>query len=81
MKIRIMIENKKYQQYQNTFKNLQKAFSGLESIELRSDEHLPIQYLHGKITLVQSGFWIQSSNLTHSTFAKNREHLFRSQHP
>lgn len=79
MKIQIMIENKKYQQYQNTFKNLQNAFSSEQNIAIKSDEHLPTQYLHGKITLVESGFWLQSSNLTHSTFAKNREHLFWSE--
>ncbi|RAL55541.1 hypothetical protein BSK20_04220 [SR1 bacterium human oral taxon HOT-345] len=79
VKIQIMIENKKYQQFKNTYKELQNYFSGLQNIEVKSDEHLPTQYLHSKITLMQSGFWIQSSNLTHSTFAKNREHLFRSE--
>lgn len=79
MKIRIMIENQKYQQFQNTFKKLQSEFSGLQNIQVQSDQHMDTQYLHGKITLIQSGFWIQSSNLTHSTFAKNREHLFWSE--
>lgn len=78
---RIMLENNKYHQFQNTFKKLQNERSGLQNIKLISDEHLPTTYLHSKITLVQSGFWIQSSNLTHSTFANNREHLFRSQDP
>jgi len=78
---RIMLENNKYHQFQNTFKKLQNERSGLQNIKLISDEHLPTTYLHSKITLAQSGFWIQSSNLTHSTFANNREHLFRSQEP
>ena len=78
---RIMLENNKYQQFQNTFKKLQNERSWLQNIKLISDEHLPTTYLHSKITLVQSGFWIQSSNLTHSTFANNREHLFWSQNP
>ena len=78
---RIMLENNKYHQFQNTFKKLQNERSGLQNIKLISDEHLPTTYLHSKITLVQSGFWIQSSNLTHSTFANNREHLLRSQDP
>lgn len=78
---RIMLENNKYQQFQNTFKKLQNERSWLQNIKLISDEHLPTTYLHSKITLVQSGFWIQSSNLTHSTFVNNREHLFWSQNP
>ena len=78
---RIMLENSKYHQFQNTFKKLQNERSGLQNIKLISDEHLPTTYLHSKITLAQSGFRIQSSNLTHSTFANNREHLFRSQDP
>lgn len=81
VQFRIMIENQKYQQFQNTFKKLSEQRSGLHSIKLISDEHMPTSYLHSKITLADSGFWIQSSNLTHSTFAKNREHLFRSEHP
>lgn len=79
VKFQIMLENQKYQQYQNTFKKLQNERSGEQNITLKSDEHLPTTYLHSKITLADSGFWIQSSNLTHSTFANNREHLFRSQ--
>ncbi len=79
--IRIMIENKKYQQFKNTYKDLQNYFSEQANIAVKSDEHLPTQYLHSKITLMQSWFWIQSSNLTHSTFANNREHLFRSENP
>lgn len=81
VQFRIMIENQKYQQFQNTFKNLTNQRSWLQNIKLISDEHMPTTYLHSKITLADSGFWIQSSNLTHSTFAKNREHLFRSQNP
>lgn len=81
VQFRIMIENQKYQQFQNTFKNLTNQRSWLQNIKLISDEHMPTTYLHSKITLADSGFWIQSSNLTHSTFAKNREHLFRSKNP
>lgn len=79
--IRIMIENQKYQQYQNTFKQLQKEYADMPNIVIKSDQHMKTMYLHSKITLMDKSFWIQSSNLTHSTFAKNREHLFRSENP
>ena len=79
--IRIMIENQKYQQYQNTFKQLQKEYAETPNIVIKSDQHMKTMYLHSKITLMDKSFWIQSSNLTHSTFAKNREHLFRSENP
>ena len=76
-----MIENQKYQQYQNTFKQLQKEYAETPNIVIKSDQHMKTMYLHSKITLMDKSFWIQSSNLTHSTFAKNREHLFRSENP
>ena len=81
IQIRIMIENQKYQQYQNTFKQLQKEYADMPNIVIKSDQHMKTMYLHSKITLMDKSFWIQSSNLTHSTFAKNREHLFRSENP
>lgn len=36
------------------------------------------QYTHAKVNLIDSGFIIQTANLTHSSFAKNREHFFQS---
>ena len=46
---RIMLENNKYQQFQNTFKKLQNERSWLQNIKLISDEHLPTTYLHSKV--------------------------------
>ena len=69
IQIRIMIENQKYQQYQNTFKQLQKEYAETPNIVIKSDQHMKTMYLHSKITLMDKSFWIQSSNLTHSTFA------------
>ena len=37
-------------------------------------------YVHAKFALIDSGFLIQTSNLTHSAFASNREYFFYSQH-
>jgi phosphatidylserine/phosphatidylglycerophosphate/cardiolipin synthase-like enzyme len=37
------------------------------------------EYVHSKINLVDSGFWIQTANLTNSSFQKNREHFFYSE--
>lgn len=36
------------------------------------------EYMHAKVNLIDSGFIIQTANLTHSAFAKNREHFFES---
>lgn len=36
------------------------------------------EYTHAKVNLIDSGFIIQTANLTHSSFAKNREHFFQS---
>lgn len=77
--IQLILENNKYQQYQNTFKNLQNYFSGDENIELRSDEQMWTKYVHSKITLNEKSFRVQTANLTKSSFESNREHFFYSE--
>ncbi len=76
--IRIIVEDRKFQQYQNTLKELQKYFSGYSDIQVKSDKQMGTQYTHAKVNLIDSGFIIQTANLTHSSFAKNREHFFQS---
>ncbi len=76
--IRIIVENNKYKQYQNTLKELQKYFSGTSNIQLKSDIQMGTEYTHAKVNLIDSGFIIQTANLTHSSFEKNREHFFLS---
>lgn len=76
--IRIIVEDRKFQQFQNTLKELQKYFSGYSNIQVKSDKQMGTQYTHAKVNLIDSGFIIQTANLTHSSFAKNREHFFQS---
>jgi phosphatidylserine/phosphatidylglycerophosphate/cardiolipin synthase-like enzyme len=37
-------------------------------------------YVHSKFALIDSGFIIQTANLTHSSFFSNREYFFYSTH-
>lgn len=76
--VQIILENNKYQQYQNTFRQLQEYFSWNENIELRSDEQMGTMYVHAKITLNEDSFRVQTANLTKSSFESNREHFFYS---
>ncbi len=78
--IRMIIENHKYKQYKDTFTSIGNYFSGYENVQLKSDQHMRTKYVHSKITLLDTYFWIQTANLTHSSFFKNREHFFVSQH-
>ena len=79
IRIQIIMENNKYQQYQNSFHQLQDYFSWNENVELRSDEQMWTMYVHAKITLNEDGFWIQTANLTKSSFESSREHFFYSE--
>jgi len=74
----IILENNKYQQYQNTFRQLQEYFSWNDNVELRSDEQMWTSYVHAKITLNEDSFRVQTANLTKSSFESNREHFFYS---
>lgn len=76
--IRIIVENNKYKQYQNTLKALSQYFSWYQNVQLKSDKQMGTEYTHAKVNLIDSGFIIQTANLTHSSFAKNREHFFQS---
>ena len=76
--IRIIVEDNKFQQFQNTLKVLRQYFSGYKNIELKSDKQMGTEYVHAKVNLIDSGFIIQTANLTNSSFASNREHFFQS---
>ena len=76
--IQIILENNKYQQYQNTFRELENYFSWHENISLRSDQQMWTTYVHAKITLNENSFRVQTANLTKSSFESNREHFFYS---
>lgn len=76
--IQIILENNKYQQYQNSFRQLQDYFSWYENIEFRSDEQMWTMYVHAKVTLNEDAFRVQTANLTKSSFESNREHFFYS---
>ncbi|MFA6255797.1 MAG: phospholipase D-like domain-containing protein [Candidatus Absconditabacterales bacterium] len=76
--VRIIVEDKKFQQFQNTLKVLSQYFSGYKNIQLKSDKQMGTEYVHAKVNLIDSGFIIQTANLTNSSFASNREHFFQS---
>ena len=76
--VKVILENNKYQQYQNSFLQLQDYFSWNENIEMRSDEQMWTMYVHAKVTLNEDAFWVQTANLTKSSFESNREHFFYS---
>lgn len=77
--VNLIMENNKYQQYQNTRKQIEEYFADYPRFEIRSDDQMWTLYTHSKIALIDSWFWIQTANLTHSSFTANREHFFYSQ--
>ena len=75
-KIQIIIEDQKYQQYSNPIKQLESDFSWYQGIEFKSDNQMGTTYTHSKITLNEKWAWIQTANLTKSSYEQNREHFF-----
>lgn len=80
-KIQIIMENYKYRQYKNTRNALKEYFSHYSGFQLHSDKGLQTQYQHAKVTLLNNWFWINTANLTHSSFFKNREYWFHGNNP
>ncbi len=80
VQIHIILENQKFQQYQNTFKIVQQGFTGLSTIQMKSDKQMKTEYMHAKVNLIDDTFIIQTANLNHSSFTSNREDFFQSSH-
>ncbi|MEI7558112.1 MAG: phospholipase D-like domain-containing protein [bacterium] len=76
--IRIIVEDDKFKQFWNTLKVLTQYYSGYETIQLKSDKQMGTNYTHAKVNLIDSGFIIQTANLTNTSFTSNREHFFQS---
>ncbi len=77
--IKIIIEDKKFQQFTDTFKELKKTFEDQQNIQIKSDFQMKTNYVHSKYTILDSWFVIKTANLTNSSFNKNREYFFFSQ--
>lgn len=78
VEIKLIMENKKYQQFVDTFKQVQQFFSWYKNFAIKSDEQMKTTYTHSKISILDDNFIIQTANLTHSSFFSNREHFFIS---
>lgn len=76
--IQLIMENKKYQQFVDTFANIQKTFAAYPNFQIQSDEKMGTEYVHSKIDLLDNAFFIKTSNLTHSSLFSNREYMFYS---
>jgi len=78
--VRIMQENKKYRQYADTYQQVVNFFSGVDGVQVKSDEHLWLNFLHTKLALTDDYYSIQTANLTQSAF-KNREYFLVGNDP
>jgi len=76
--IKIIIENNKFQQYRNTYKDIINLFTGYKNIWIKSDKQMWTEYVHAKIDLLDDSFWIKTNNITASAFESSREYMFHS---
>lgn len=76
--IKIIIEDKKFQQYRNTYKDLIQLFTGYQNIQIKSDKQMGTEYIHSKVDLLDDSFWIKTNNITASAFKSSREYMFHS---
>ena len=74
--IQIIIENNKFQQYQDSYWELVDYFSWNKSIHIGNDEQMWTTYVHSKFMLNEDSFWIQTANLTKSSIESSREYFF-----
>lgn len=75
--ITLIVENAKYQQYGDDFKDLEHSLSNTNII-LLPDEKLEINFTHAKTFVGDTRRAIQTANLNRTSFVENREHFFLS---
>lgn len=78
--VRIMQEDKKYQQYADTYKQVVDFFAWIANVQVKSDADLWTNFLHTKLKLTDTHYSIQTANLTQSAF-KNREYFLVGNDP
>jgi len=78
--VRIMQENKKYQQYADTYKQVVDFFTWIDNVQVKSDADLWTNFLHTKLKLTDTHYSIQTANITQSAF-KNREYFLIGNDP
>lgn len=78
VEVKIIIEDKKFQQYRNTYKDLITLFTGYKNIVVKSDKQMWTEYIHSKVDLLDDSFWIKTNNITASAFKSSREYMFHS---
>lgn len=76
---KLIMENKQYQDYTNSWQHLMDEFSWdmkSDNFAIKSDEHLALNFNHTKTFVNDNYSIIQSANITQSSFEKNTEHFF-----
>lgn len=73
--ISLIVENNKYQQFDDSFWKLQTLFSG-SNIQIFPDKDLRVNNTHAKAFAGEHRRVIQTANLNKSSWFSNREHFF-----
>lgn len=74
--VQLLLENRQYKDYGKSRKHINDDLWGVSWLQIKSDEHLWLNFNHTKTFVSDKYTFIQSANLTHSAFAKNVEHFF-----
>lgn len=78
--VRIMQEDRKFQQYADTYKQVVDFFAWIDNVQVKSDAALWTNFLHTKLKLMDTHYSIQTANITQSAF-KNREYFLVGSDP
>lgn len=81
VKINLIMEDQKYQQFKSTRKEIQALYSWYSGFSIKNDKQMKTEYLHSKFAVRNQGALIQTSNLNASSFTDNREYIFQTEHP
>lgn len=77
--IQIILEDKQYRQYSDTFWAFANYYSWYDNVQVQSDKKLWTNFNHTKTFITDNRVSIQTANITKSAFTSNREHFFLTQ--
>ena len=74
--VSMILENHKFVQYQDSFKDMETIAASHSGMHIESDQQMGDEYMHAKVIVGDTFYTIATANFNKTSFTKNREHRY-----